>query len=66
MPAETLRAYCLCGATAEATSVPDAAARAVIAEFRAWHTGADHGEATRQQAADARRRAERIAAEMQP
>lgn len=60
MSAEMLRAYCICGATAEAASVPCQAARDIIHVFLVWHSGAGHGVATRQQAAVARARTKRL------
>jgi hypothetical protein len=54
--------YCLCGATASATSTPPALAEGVVQMWDEWHTGDGHGPATQQQAAAARRREARALA----
>lgn len=58
-PVTTRRAYCRCGATVVSTSSDAEHAQGVIDVFWDWHTGdINHGPATAQQAAVARRRRE--------
>lgn len=50
-------AYCICGAQMTANG-NDKLARAVIAEWRTWHTGEGHAETDARTCRNARRRAE--------
>jgi hypothetical protein len=54
----TLRRHCLCGSSAIVGSTPPDAARDIVQAWHDIHTGDGHGQATAQQAADARRRNE--------
>jgi hypothetical protein len=59
--AERVVRHCLCGATLTARSTPARMALDVAKLFDRVHIGDGHGPASRQQAADARRRGERQA-----
>lgn len=57
-----IKRYCLCGAALDVSSAPaPTAAQFVAATFDRIHTGEGHGPATQRQAADARRREDRLA-----
>ena len=58
-----LSLYCSCGGMM-AGSIPDSAVESVSAIFRQTHSGDGHGEATREEAAKARRKAERETAKL--
>lgn len=63
MARETVRRYCLCGASLTGRSTPPGAIRDVADVFDQRHTGEGHGPGTAAQAAAARRRAERAEAD---
>lgn len=58
MTGQTVKRYCLCGATASASSDVRSFAEGVIELFDQFHQGDGHGPATPAQARAARRRAE--------
>lgn len=53
-----LKLYCKCGGMMAGT-VPDSAVESITGIFRHTHSGDGHGTATREEAAKARRKAER-------